>query len=54
MNLLTYGFMNNCGRLFGPSDRCEAEIVEGLGICVRSVDGYAHPTLAMVTVAALM
>src|SRR5260370_16623076 len=25
MNLLTNGFMNNCGRLFGPSEQFEAD-----------------------------
>jgi hypothetical protein len=35
MNLLTNGFMSNCGRLFGPSEQFEADIVElGLkGLC---------------------
>jgi hypothetical protein len=28
MNLLTNGFVNNCGRLFGPSEQFEAYIVE--------------------------
>jgi hypothetical protein len=28
MNLLTNGFVNNCGRLFGPSEQFEADIVE--------------------------
>jgi hypothetical protein len=28
MNLLTNGFVNNCGRLFGPSQQFEADIVE--------------------------
>jgi hypothetical protein len=27
MNLLTNGFVNNCSRLFGPSERLEADIV---------------------------
>jgi hypothetical protein len=27
-NLLTNGFVNNCGRLFGPSEQFEAGIVE--------------------------
>jgi hypothetical protein len=37
MNLLTNGFVNNCGRLFGPSEQFEADIVElGLkGFCVN-------------------
>jgi hypothetical protein len=25
MNLLTNSFMNDCGRLFGPSEQCEAD-----------------------------
>jgi hypothetical protein len=28
MNLLTNGFVNNCGQLFGPSEQFEADIVE--------------------------
>jgi len=28
MNLLKNGFGNNCGRLFGPSEQFEADIVE--------------------------
>jgi len=37
MNLLMNGFVNNCGRLFGPSEQFEAYIVElGLkGFCVN-------------------
>ena len=37
MNLLTNGFVNNCGRLFGPSEQFEADVVElGLkGFCVN-------------------
>lgn len=27
MNLLTDGFMNNCGRLFGPSEQSEPDLV---------------------------
>jgi hypothetical protein len=27
MNLLTNGFVNNCGRLFGPAEEFEADIV---------------------------
>ena len=27
MNLLTNGFVKNCGRLFGPSEQFEADIV---------------------------
>jgi hypothetical protein len=27
MNLLTNGFVNNCGRLFGSSEQFEADIV---------------------------
>jgi hypothetical protein len=27
MNLLTNGFVNNCGSLFGPSEQIEADIV---------------------------
>jgi hypothetical protein len=28
MNLLTNGFESNCGRLFGPAEQFEADIVE--------------------------
>ena len=28
MNLLTNGFVNNCGRLFGRSEQFEADIVD--------------------------
>jgi hypothetical protein len=37
MNLLTNGFVNNCGRLVGPPEQFEADIVElGLkGFCVN-------------------
>jgi DNA-binding transcriptional LysR family regulator len=37
MNLLTNGFVNNCGRLFGPPEQFEADIVElGLkGFCLE-------------------
>jgi hypothetical protein len=37
MNLLTNGFVNNCGRLFGPSEQFEADIVELRlkGFCVN-------------------
>jgi hypothetical protein len=28
MNLLTNGFVNNCGRLFGAPKQIEADIVE--------------------------
>jgi hypothetical protein len=36
MNLLTNGFVNDCGRLFGPSEQLEADIVELAlkGFCV--------------------
>jgi len=37
MNLLTNGFVNNCGRLFAPSERFEPDIVELVlkGFCVN-------------------
>jgi hypothetical protein len=37
MNLLTNGFVNNCGRRFGPSEQFEADIVEMRlkGLCVN-------------------
>ena len=37
MNLLTNGFVNNCGRRFGSSEQFEADIVEFWlnGFCVR-------------------
>ena len=38
MNLLTNGFVNNCGRLFGPSEQFDADIVE-LGLNVFCVNG---------------
>ena len=41
MNLLTNGFMNNCGRLFGPSEQFEADIVE-LGL-----QGFAGAALSV-------
>jgi hypothetical protein len=31
MNPLTNGFVNNCGRLFGPSEQFEADIVQERG-----------------------
>jgi len=36
MSLLTNGFVNNCGRLFGPSEQFEGDIVrvEVEKICV--------------------
>jgi hypothetical protein len=39
MNLLTNGFVNNSGRLFGPTEQFEPDIVElGLqGFCVMDV-----------------
>jgi hypothetical protein len=39
MNLLTNGFMNNCGRLFRPSEQFDADIVRvGLkGFCVNGL-----------------
>jgi hypothetical protein len=36
MNLLTNGFVNNCGRLFEPSEQFEGDIVE-LGLMGFSV-----------------
>jgi hypothetical protein len=38
MNLLTDGFVNNCGRLFGPSEQFEADIVD-LGLKRFCVNG---------------
>ena len=38
MNLLTNGFANNCGRLFGPSEQFQAHIVE-LGLKGFRVNG---------------
>ena len=35
MNLLTNGFVNNCGRLFGPSEQFEGGIVR-----VGAEDGF--------------
>jgi hypothetical protein len=36
MNLLTNGFVNNCGWLFGLSEQFDTDIVElGLGLCVN-------------------
>jgi hypothetical protein len=45
MNLLTNGFANNCGRLFGPSEQFEADIVELL------LNGFS-PTFGLATATA--
>jgi hypothetical protein len=45
MNLLTNGFVNNCGRLFGPSEQFEADIVE-LGLKEFCVNGRESRYLA--------
>ena len=41
MNLLTNGFVDNSGRLFGPSEQFEADIVE-LGL-----QGFAGAALSV-------
>jgi len=42
MNLLTNGFMNNCGRLFGPSEQFEADIDRRLKLTTTPSEPEVH------------